>query len=193
MREKLLCGCAVWPFGFLQSVNQANQLLGRMGERNIVVLALSPLLGKISSKGWVPKADIFGGVVKRVAQITGASPFHVRIGSRQRKLPGLVSRWRYSGIRKDLIRRVEAGEVTDLGKDHSAHADTHAGDSSNGRLYFVHHGLDSSLNVLDLGVQLVNQADRMPQFQGLGRHDRADRAPGSIPLEPAFPAPETGL
>ena len=40
-----------------------------MGERNIVVLALSPLLGKISSKGWVPKADIFGGVVKRVAQI----------------------------------------------------------------------------------------------------------------------------
>ena len=54
-----------------------------MGERNIVVLALSPLLGKISSKGWVSKADIFGGVVKRVAQITGASLLHVRVGSRQ--------------------------------------------------------------------------------------------------------------
>ena len=83
MREKLLCGCAVWPFGFLQSVNQPNQLLDRMGERNIVVLTLSPLLGKISGKGWVPKADIFGGVVKRIAQIAGASPFHVLIGSRQ--------------------------------------------------------------------------------------------------------------
>ena len=79
MREKLLCGCAVWPFGFLQSVNQPNQLLDRMGERNIVVLTLSPLLGKISGKGWVPKADVFGGVVKRVAQITGASLLHVRV------------------------------------------------------------------------------------------------------------------
>lgn len=78
MREKLLCGCAIWPFGFLQRVNQPNQLLGRMGERNIVVLALSPLLGKISRKGRIPKANIFGGVVKGVAQITGAAFFHVR-------------------------------------------------------------------------------------------------------------------
>ena len=83
MREKLLCGCAVWPFGFLQSVNQANQLLGRMGERNIVVLALSPFLGEVSGKGRLPKADVFGGVIKRVAQITGASLLHVRVGSRQ--------------------------------------------------------------------------------------------------------------
>ena len=83
MKEKLLCGCAVWLLGFLHSVDQPNQLLGRVGESNIVMLALSPLLGKISSKGWVPKADIFGGVVKRVAQITGASLLHVRVGSRQ--------------------------------------------------------------------------------------------------------------
>lgn len=60
MREKVLCGCAIWPFGFLQSVNQSNQLLGRMGECNIVVLALSPLLGKISDEGRIPKADIYG-------------------------------------------------------------------------------------------------------------------------------------
>ena len=38
-------------------------------KRNIVVLALSPLFGEVSSKGWVPKANVFGGVVKRVAQI----------------------------------------------------------------------------------------------------------------------------
>ena len=91
MREKLLCGCAVWPFGFLQSVNQPNQLLGRMGERNIVVLALSPLLGKISSKGWVPKADIFGGVVKGVAQITGTSLFHGKVGLKLRADEALVA------------------------------------------------------------------------------------------------------
>ena len=62
-----------------------------MRERNIVVLPLSPFLGEVTGKDRIPKANIFGGVVKCVAQIPGASLFHVRIGSRQRKLPGLVS------------------------------------------------------------------------------------------------------
>ena len=48
-----------------------------MRERNIVVLALSPLLSKVSGKDRIPKADIFGGVVKRVAQIARASFLHV--------------------------------------------------------------------------------------------------------------------
>ena len=69
MREKLLCSCVIWLMGFLQSIDQPNQLLGRMGERNIVVLALSPFLGEVSGEGRIPEADIFGGVVKRVAQI----------------------------------------------------------------------------------------------------------------------------
>ena len=73
-----------------------------MRERNIVVLALSPLLSKVSGKDRIPKADIFGGVVKRVAQIPRASLFHVRVGSRQRKLPGLVSRGRHTGIGEDF-------------------------------------------------------------------------------------------
>lgn len=65
----MLCGYAVWSSGLLQSVDQPNQLLCRMRERNIVVLALSPLLSKVRGKDRIPKADIFGGVVKCVAQI----------------------------------------------------------------------------------------------------------------------------
>ena len=50
-----------------------------MGERNIVVLALSPLLGKIGREDWVPMADVFRGIVKSVAQVSGTSLFHVGI------------------------------------------------------------------------------------------------------------------
>lgn len=37
-----------------------------MGDGHIVVLALCPFLCEISGKGWVPKADILGGVEKCV-------------------------------------------------------------------------------------------------------------------------------
>ena len=46
-------------------------------------ITLSPFLSEISGEGRIPKADIFGGVVKRVAQIAGAAFLHVRIGSGQ--------------------------------------------------------------------------------------------------------------
>ncbi len=82
---------------------------GEMRERNIVVLPLSPLLSEVSGKCRIPKADIFGGIVKGVTQIARAAFLHVRISSRQRKLPGLVSRGRHPRVCEDLIRRVEAG------------------------------------------------------------------------------------
>lgn len=77
LREKLLCVCVVWQAGFSQSVDQMHQLLGRVRACDIVVLTLSPLFGKVSGKGRIPKTDIFGGVVKGVAQIPRASFFHV--------------------------------------------------------------------------------------------------------------------
>ena len=48
-----------------------------MRERNIVVFSLGSLLGQVSGEGWVPKTNVFGGVVKRVAQIARASFLHV--------------------------------------------------------------------------------------------------------------------
>ena len=54
-----------------------------MRERNVVVLPLGPFLGKVSGKGRVPMTDVFCGIVKSVAQVTGTSFFHVRVGSRQ--------------------------------------------------------------------------------------------------------------
>lgn len=55
MREKLVCGCAVWLSGLLHSVDRSNQLFCRVRGRNIVVLALSLLFGEISGEGRIPK------------------------------------------------------------------------------------------------------------------------------------------
>ena len=44
-----------------------------------------------SSKGWAPKADIFGGVVKGVAQIAGTSLFHGKVGLKLRADEALVA------------------------------------------------------------------------------------------------------
>ena len=42
---------------------------GGVGERDIVMLALSPLLSEVSGEGRVPMADILCGIVKSVAQV----------------------------------------------------------------------------------------------------------------------------
>ena len=42
-----------------------------------------------------------------------------------------------------------------------SHTDTHAWDRSNGRLHFVHDGLNGSFNIFDFGVQFTNQANRV--------------------------------
>ena len=76
--------------GFLHGEDKPHQLLGCVGNGYIVVLALCPLLCQISGKGWVPKADIFGGVEKCVTELSGAPFLHVWVTVFQ--LHGLVSR-----------------------------------------------------------------------------------------------------
>ena len=51
----------------LQGKDQAHELLGGVRDGDIVVLALSSLLGKVSREGWIPNADVFCGIEKGVA------------------------------------------------------------------------------------------------------------------------------
>ena len=44
-----------------------------MRERNIVVFSLGSLLGQVSGEGWVPKTNVFGGVVKVSSAVPSAS------------------------------------------------------------------------------------------------------------------------
>ena len=104
-------------------------------------------------------ADVFRGVVNGVAQITGTSFFHVRVGSRQRKLPGLVSGRRHPSVCEDFIWRVESGEIAYFSQENSSHTDALTWDSGNGRLYFVHDGLNVVFNIFDFGIQFTNQAN----------------------------------
>lgn len=90
----------------LQSENEAHQLLGYVGDRNIVMLSFCPFLGKVGGKGGVPQTDILGGVVNGIAQVSRASFFHVRIAILE--LSGLVGRGRESGIGKQLVGRSKA-------------------------------------------------------------------------------------
>ena len=48
-----------------------------MGDSDIVMFAFGSFLCKISSKGWVPKTDILGGIVKGITQVSGTSFLHV--------------------------------------------------------------------------------------------------------------------
>ena len=50
--------------GIFQRTNKSYQLFGGMRDGDIVVFALGAFLGKIGSEGRLPKADVFGGVVK---------------------------------------------------------------------------------------------------------------------------------
>ena len=65
------------------------QFLGGMGKGDIVVFPLSPFSGKIGGEVGVPVTDILGYIVKCVAQVSGATFFHVRIAIFE--LSGLVS------------------------------------------------------------------------------------------------------
>ena len=75
---RLCCG-VIRSARLLHGVNQAHQLLGSVRDGHIVVLTLGSLFDEIGSKGWVSKADVFGGIVDRIAQISGASFLHVRV------------------------------------------------------------------------------------------------------------------
>lgn len=92
-----------------------------MRNGDVVVFSFRPLLGKIGSESVIPDADVLGSIEKSIAKITGTTLLHMGVGIVQ--LAGLVGRGRKSGIGQELIRRIEAGEVTDFGQDHSAHID----------------------------------------------------------------------
>lgn len=150
-----------------------------MGESHIVVLAFSHLFGKVGSESRIPVADIFGGIVEGVAQVSGATLLHMGIAVVE--LPGLVSRGRKAGKGQELVWGIKAGEVTHLSKDHGAHAEANTGDCGNGRMQPLHNALDGSLYFRNLPVKFPDEVDSVPEFQRLGRHNRTDRVPGGVP------------
>ena len=50
-----------------------------MGYGNIIMLALSPLFGKIGGKGWIPISDILRSIEDGIAKISGTPFFHVGV------------------------------------------------------------------------------------------------------------------
>ena len=103
--------------GTLQGKDEAHQFLGGVGDGDIVMLAFSPLFCQISGEGGIPMADVFCGVVERVAKVTGAAFLHACIGVIQ--LARLVSGRGKVCIGEDLIRGIEAGEIADFSEDHT--------------------------------------------------------------------------
>ena len=59
----------IWLAGSLQGKNQANQFLSGVRDSDIVMLALSSLLGKIGGEGRFPNTNVFGSVEKGVSQV----------------------------------------------------------------------------------------------------------------------------
>ena len=143
------------------------------------MLALSPFLGKVGSKGRVPMADVLGSVVERIAQIPGASFLHVGVAVFE--LPGLVSRGGHPRIGQQFVRGVKAREITDFSQDHGAHTVSDPRDGGNGRMQIAHDGLNSSLNFFDLSIQFPDETDGVLQFQGLSRHSGANGTSGGVP------------
>ena len=129
-------------------------------------------------------ADILCGIVERIAKVTGAAFFHVRIGVVQ--FAGLVSGRRKTGIGEDFIRGIEAGEVANLSEDHSAHAVTDAGNGEDGGSDLIHELLDGSFNLVDFSVEFTDEADSMLKFERFGGHGGADGAPGGIAKNNGF-------
>ena len=102
-----------------------------MRDGDVVVFALGALLGKVGGEGRVPMADIFRCVEDSVTKVARSAFLHMGVRPGKRQLSGFICRWRQAGIGKDLIRRIEIGEVADLGQDHRSHAKTHARDGGN--------------------------------------------------------------
>lgn len=101
-------------------INNAHEFFNCMRNGNVVVLTLGTLFMQVIGKGFVPIANIDGSIIKSVTQITGTSFLHMSIGVV--KLAGLISGRRNTCKSKDLIRRIESGEVADFGKNYSRHS-----------------------------------------------------------------------
>lgn len=65
--------------GFLQGIDEANQLLSRVRDCHVVVLALGSLLGEVSMESWVSMANVLGGVVESKTQVSGAPLLHMGV------------------------------------------------------------------------------------------------------------------
>ena len=143
------------------------------------MLALGSFFGEVSSKGRIPVADVFSGIVKGVSQIPGASFLHVGVAVFE--LPGLVGRGGHPRIGQQFVRGVKAREITDFSQDHGAHTAANAWNAGNGRMQIAHDGLNSSLNFFDLSIQFPDETDGVLQFQGLSRHSGANGTSGGVP------------
>lgn len=102
----------------------------------------------------------------RVAKVTGVAFLHVSIGVVQFAL--LVSERRKTSIGEDFIWGIEAGEVADFSKDHSAHAVADTGNGENGGSDPVHHLLKGSFDLADSSVEFADEVDGMLKFKGFG-------------------------
>ena len=64
-------GCwAVRLSRFLDRANHPNQFLSSMGDCNIVVLAFSPFLGKVSGEGRIPVTDELSCIKQGIPQVS---------------------------------------------------------------------------------------------------------------------------
>ncbi len=107
---------------------------------------------------------------------TGAVLLHVRITVFE--LSRQVGRRRHPSVSQQPARGIKPGEVTNSGQDHGIHAAAIARNGGNGRMQFIHDGLDRGLNFFNFGIQLPNEPNGMLQFQGLGRYPEANGASG---------------
>ncbi len=123
--------------------------LRSMRQSNIIVFTFGTFLFKICTKRFIPVADIFRSIVKGIAQVSGTTFLHVGIAIIQ--LPGLISRWRHSGICKYLICRIKTVEITNLGNNHSSHPITDTGNGKDrGFDFFIHDLLGGCFNFINL-------------------------------------------
>ena len=100
-------------------------------------IALCSFLREICSKRIIPMADIFSCIVKGISKITRTTFFHM--GMTVIQLPGLISRWRHSGIGKYLVCGVETAEVTDFSNNHGTHVITDSRNRKNWRVNLIHN------------------------------------------------------
>jgi hypothetical protein len=61
---------------FLQSINEAHQFFGSVGDGDIVMFSLGTLFSEVVSECRVPMANIFSCIAKRKAQVSGATLLH---------------------------------------------------------------------------------------------------------------------
>ena len=81
---------AVRLTGALQSKDQANQFLGCVRDGDVIVFALSTLLGEVSGERTVPDADVLSSIEECVTKIPRAALLHMSIGVVQ--FAGLIGR-----------------------------------------------------------------------------------------------------